>query len=139
EHRNESIRLRELATSIRSDQKQAFLAPWWLSPAIGYWSGQPGAAGSSHQALDGTADSARFFLGNDPQAGREILRNRQVAWVLAYDWDRVAQNSAGLLGATVPDHALGRILDRTPGLAPPYLVLSGQNQTAKLFRFADKL
>jgi hypothetical protein len=60
-----------------------------------------------------------------------------VDWVLAYDWERVAQNSADLLGASI--HAIGRILDRTPGLAPPYLVLSGQNQAAKLFRFADKL
>jgi hypothetical protein len=62
-----------------------------------------------------------------------------VDWVLAYDWDRAGQNSAALLGESVPDHAIGRILDRTPGLAPPYLVLSGQNQTIKLFRFAGKL
>jgi hypothetical protein len=62
-----------------------------------------------------------------------------VDWVLAYDWQRVAQNSADLLGASVPDHAIGRILDRSAGQAPPFLVLSGQNQAAKLFRFADKL
>jgi hypothetical protein len=53
--------------------------------------------------------------------------------------ERVAQNSANLLGASVPDHAIGRILGRTPGAAPPFLVLAGQNQAAKLFRFADKL
>ena len=139
EHRNEAIQLRELAMTIRSEQAHAFLAPWWLSPAISYWSSQPGVAGSSHEALEGIADSARFFLANDLQSGREILRNRHVDWVLAYDWERVAQNSADLLGESFPDHAIGRILDRTPGLAPPYLVLSGQNQAAKLFRFADKL
>jgi hypothetical protein len=139
EHRNESIRLRELALTIRSAETHPFLAPWWLSPAISYWSRQPGVAGSSHEALDGIADSARFFLTNDLQRGREILRNRHVDWVLAYDWDRAGQNSAALLGESVPDHAIGRILDRTPGLAPPYLVLSGQNQTIKLFRFAGKL
>jgi len=139
EHRNEAIQLRELAMTIRSEQAHAFLAPWWLSPALSYWSGQSGVAGSSHEALEGIADSARFFLANDSQSGREILRNRHVDWVLAYDWERVAQNSADLLGASVPDRAIGRILDRTPGLAPPYLVLSGQNQAAKLFRFADKL
>ena len=91
------------------------------------------------EALEGIAGSARFFLANDLQSGRDILRNRRVDWVLAYDWERVAQNSANLLGASVPDHAIGRILDRTPGVAPPFLVLSGQNQAAKLFRFADKL
>ena len=139
EHRNEAVQLHELATTIRSAEAHPFLAPWWLSPSIAYWSGQPGVAGSSHEALEGIAGSARFFLANDLQSGREILRNRHVDWVLAYDWERVAQNSADLLGASVPEHAIGRILDRTPGLAPPYLVLSGQNQAAKLFRFADKL
>ena len=139
EHRNESIQLRELATTIRSAETHPFLAPWWLSPAIAYWSGQPGVAGSSHEALAGIADSARFFLANDLQGGREILGNRHVDWVLAYDWDRVAQNSASLLGSSVSDHGLGRILDRTPGLAPSYLVLSGQNRAGKLFRFANKL
>jgi len=139
ERQNESRQLLELAMTIRSERTHAFLAPWWLSPSISYWSHQPGVAGSSHEALDGIADSARFFVVTDFLGGREILRNRRVDWVLAYDWERVAQNSADLLGTSVPDHAIGRILDRTPGQAPPYLVLSGQNQTAKLFRFANKL
>jgi predicted GIY-YIG superfamily endonuclease len=111
--------------------------PWRIETAVAFES--EGGAGSSHEALNGSADNARFFLARDLQAGREILRNRRVGWVLAYDWDRVAQNSAGLFGESVPDHASGHILDRTPGSAPPYLVLSGQNQAAKLFRFADKL
>ena len=139
ERRNESKQLRELATAIRSEHPRAFLAPWWLSPSISYWSHQPGVAGSSHETLDGIAESARFFLAIDFLSAREILRNRRVEWVLAYDWERVAQNSGDLLRATAPDHAIGRILDRTPGQAPPYLILSGQNQTAQLFRFADKL
>jgi hypothetical protein len=139
ERQNESRDLRALAITIRSDQTHAFLAPWWLSPSIAYWSGQPGVAGSSHEALTGTVDSARFFLTEDLQRARDILHGRQVQWVIAYDWDRVAQNSAALLGLTPADHAFGRILDRIPASAPPYLVLSGQNNTAKLFRFADKL
>jgi hypothetical protein len=139
EHRNEAIQLRELAMTIRSAETHPFLSPWWLSPSIAYWSAQPGIAGSSHEALDGIAASARFFLANDLQSGREILRNRHGDWVLAFGWERVGQNSADLLGTSVPDTALGRILDRTPGQAPSYLVLSGQNQAAKLFRFADKL
>ena len=91
---------------------------------------------ATHGCIPG---SARFFLANDLQSGREILPNRREDGVLAYDWERVAQNSANLLGASVPDHAIGRILDRTSGVAPPFLVLAGQNQAAKLFRFADKL
>ena len=65
ERRNESKQLRELATSIHSEQTHPFLAPWWLSPSIAYWSGQPGVAGSSHEALEGIADSARFFMATD--------------------------------------------------------------------------
>ena len=80
--------------TIRSDQTHAFLAPWWLSPSIAYWSGQPGVAGSSHEALDGTVDAARFFAQRRPTTARGILANAQVEWVIAYDWDRVAQNSA---------------------------------------------
>ena len=42
EERNESLQLRELAVDLRSTQMHPFLAPWWLSPSIAYWSGQPG-------------------------------------------------------------------------------------------------
>ncbi len=139
ERRNEASDLRALAETIRSDQTHAFFAPWWLSPSISYWSGQPGVAGSSHEALAGTVDTARFFASEDPQAARKILEQHRAEWVIAYDWDRVAQNSAAVLGLTPAKDALGHILDRTPASAPPYLVLSGQNRTAKLFRFADKL
>jgi hypothetical protein len=139
ERRNESSQLRELATTIRSEETHGFLAPWWLSPSISYWSNQPGIAGSSHEALDGIADSARFFLTTDFLIAREMLSNRHVEWVLAYDWERVARTSAGLLGTQVPEQPLCRVLERTPRQAPPYLVLSGQNRTAKLFRFVNKL
>ena len=139
EHRNESRELRELATTIRSAQTQPFLAPWWLSPSISYWSGQPGIAGSSHEGLDGMADTARFFLATDFLRAREMLRNRRVEWVLGYDWERVADNSARLLGVSIPDQTLCRLLDRSPSQAPRFLALSRQNGTAKLFRFADKL
>ena len=117
----------------------------WVDPMYSqgpphlYKSNQPGVAGSSHEALNGTADSARFLPTTDFLTAREILRNRRIEWVLAYDRERVAQNSSGLLGEPVPNNSICRILDRTPGQASPFLVLSDQNRTAKLFRFADKL
>jgi hypothetical protein len=83
ERRNESAQLRELALSLQSRDVLPFLAPWWLSPSIAYWSGQPGVAGSSHESLNGIADSARFFLSDDLQKAREILQNHRVAWVCA--------------------------------------------------------
>jgi len=89
--------------------------------------------------LDGITDSARFFLADDLQSARQLLQNRRIEWVFGYDWDRIGPNSAELLRRSVPEQAVGRILDRSPNRAPAYLVLSGQNRTAKLFRFADKL
>jgi hypothetical protein len=138
EQRNEMVQLRHLALSLRSPEIRPFLAPWWLSPSIAYWSGQPGVAGSSHESLDGIADSARFFICDDWQKARQILENHQTAWVLAYDSDRVAQNSEGVLNQPAPTHALCRVLDRTPAQAPPFLVFSAQNETCKLYRTAAR-
>jgi hypothetical protein len=132
--RNESVQLRDMALSLRSSDNRPFLAPWWLSPSIKYWSGQPGIAGSSHESLGGITDSARFFLFEDWQKARQILENHHAAWVIAYDSERVAQNSEAILGQAAPPHALCRVLDKTPAQAPPFLILSAQNGTYKLYR-----
>jgi hypothetical protein len=134
ERRSESAQLRDLALSLRSSEIRPFLAPWWLSPSIAYWSGQTGIAGSSHESLDGIADSARFFLSDDWKTSRQILENRQTAWVVAYDFERVAQNSEAILGHAAPPHPLCRVLDETPAQAPPFLIFSAQNGTCKLYR-----
>ena len=134
EQRNESVQLRDMALSLRSSEIRPFLAPWWLSPSIAYWSGQPGIAGSSHESLDGIADSARFFLCDDWQKARQILENHQTAWVIGYNSERVAQNSAAILSQAAPAHPLCRVLDRTPGRVPPFLIFAAQNGTCKLYR-----
>jgi hypothetical protein len=132
--RNESVQLRDMALSLRSSENRPFLAPWWLSPSIAYWSGQPGIAGSSHESLSGIADSARFFLSDNWQKAHEILENHQTTWVVAYDFERVAQNSEAVLNQGVPANSLCRVLDRTPAQAPPFLIFSAQNGTCKLYR-----
>ena len=119
ERRIEFAQIRDLARSLRSPEVRPFLAPWWLSPSIVYWSGQPGVAGSSHESLNGIVESARFFLSEDLQKAHEILEKRHVAWVFAYDSDRVAQNSAAILNEPSPLQPLCRVLDRTPSQAPP--------------------
>ena len=136
ERRIESTQIRDLALSLRSPEVHPFLAPWWLSPSIAYWSGQPGVAGSSHESLNGIEESARFFLSEDLQKAREILEKRHVAWVFAYDSDRVAQNSVAILNGPRPLQPLCRVLDRTPSQAPPFLIFSAQNPTCKLYRVA---
>jgi hypothetical protein len=137
EQRNEAMQLRELAINMRSPEKRPFLAPWWLSPAIAYWSGQPGVAGSSHESLDGIEQTARFFLSHDWQTARKILENRGVAWVIAYDFERVARNSSAILGLGVPQYPICFVLDKTPAQVPRFLVFSAQNGAGKLYRTVE--
>jgi hypothetical protein len=139
ERRNELAQVRELATTLQSTKVRAFLAPWWLSPAIAYWSGQPSVGGSSHESLPAIADSARFYLSEDRQTAREILRVRRVAWVFAYDADRLAENSSAILGEPIPRNgrSLCFILDQLSVRAPVGLSLAAENGAAKLYRVTD--
>ncbi len=137
ERRNESVQLRDLAVNLRSPETHSFLAPWWISPSIAYWSGQPGLAGSSHESLEGIVESARFFLAEDWETARVILRDRKAEWILAYDSDRVAQNSATVLGVAVPRQTLCSILDRTSAQVPRFLLFSAQNGVGKLYRVGN--
>jgi len=130
----ESAQIREVALTLASSELQPFLAPWWLSPSIAYWSGQPGVAGSSHESLKGIEDSARFFLSDGQEQVRSILHKDNVAWVFAYDSQRVTQNSAAVLNEAVPADPLCRVLDRTPSHAPPFLIFSAQTPACKLYR-----
>lgn len=134
EKRVESAQIREVALTLTSSDLQPFLAPWWLSPSIAYWSGQPGVAGSSHESLKGIEDSARFFLSDDQKQARSILYKNNVAWVFAYDSQRVRQNSAAVLNEAVPAGPLCGVLDRTPSQAPPFLIFSVQTSACKLYR-----
>jgi hypothetical protein len=132
ERRLESIQWRAAARALVDRTEHPFLAPWWLSPAVAYWAGQPGLAGSSHEALDGITRSARFFLSSDAETAREILRESRIDWVLAYDADRTLANSSALLGLPPRENSLGRVLDRTPSQAPSFLRLFSQNGTCKV-------
>jgi len=134
EQRNESVQLHELALNLRSSERRPFLAQWWLSPAIAYWSGQPGVAGSSHESLPGIEDSARFFVSQDWETARKILDGRSVSWVIVYDSERAAENSAEILGLAMPQHAVCFVLDKTPAQVPRFLIFSVQNAIAKLYR-----
>ena len=129
-HEFSQATLRRIAMKMRGPDRAAFLAPWWMSPQVAYWSGQPGIAGTSHQSLPGTIDSARFYLSNDPAQAVEILRRRQVRWVVAdsasYDIARRDQlmavtNSAALLGQRAPKEPLAVTLADHPREAPPFL------------------
>jgi hypothetical protein len=133
EQRREAVELRELSVGMMSAERLPFLAPWWQSPAIAYWSGQPGVAGSSHESLPGIADTARFYLETDPNAAGEILKRRGVRRVVAYDAERVETTSALILGRVASGDCMAKVLDYRATQAPPFLQLSLQNGTAKIF------
>jgi hypothetical protein len=136
--RNESVQLHALALDMQSSERRPFLAQWWLSPEVAYWSGQPGVAGSSHESMDGVADCARFFVSEDWETARKILENHRVVWVIVYDSERAAQNSAVILGLTMPQHPICLVLDRTPSRVPRFLAFAAQNGAGKLYRFIRK-
>ena len=133
EVRLEAAQSRALAEQIHSPTTEPFLAPWWISPAIAYWSGQPGVAGSSHESFPGIINSARFCLTSDDRTARDLLERDKVRWVFVYDANRVLANSAAILNTQIPARPLARILDRTPGQAPRFLKLTAQNGAAKLY------
>jgi hypothetical protein len=136
--RIEMINLRQLAAGMKSPVRQGFLAPWWISPALAYWSAQPGVAGSAHEGISGIADTARFYASDEIEKARAILVNRQVGFVIGYDADRVSATSSQILGQTATEHAVCYRLDRAPSASPTFLVLAIQNPAGKLFRVANK-
>jgi hypothetical protein len=130
--------LRNIAVAMRSPERQPFLAPWWLSPQLAYWSGQPGIAGTSHQSLAGTLDSARFFLAENDATAAKILKARGVRFVVVHDIpiddgethddeDKnprkypAVNNAATILGVPLPAKPLGYRLAEHPKFAPPFL------------------
>lgn len=102
--------VRQLAELQGARKAGPFVAPWWLSPAVSYWSRLPGVAGSSHESLPGILDTARVWLAADAGAALPILRERRVAWILADTPERLIPTSATLLGVTAPEHCLAHDL-----------------------------
>jgi hypothetical protein len=128
---------RAVASALAGPERGPILAPWWLAPATAYWSGQPVVAGSSHESLPGIVESARFFLSTSPGEASEILRRHGVQWVLADDGERVARNSAAILGVSAPAAALCRRLERSRSQVPLFLKLAGQNGACRLYQVRD--
>ena len=96
ERRIESAQIRDLALSLRSPEVHPFLAPWWLSPSIAYWSGQPGVAGSSHESLNGIEETARFFFRRICKKHARFLRNatwRGFSPTIPTAWHKIPQPS----------------------------------------------
>jgi hypothetical protein len=78
-----SLQLAQIAKSI--DEPGGIMAPWWLSPALLYFSQHPIVSGSSHCGISGIVASAEFYNSDSWTDAERILRERQVRWVVAYD------------------------------------------------------
>lgn len=133
ENREDATLLRETARALISPNRSIVLAPWWLSPALAYWSGQRCVAGSSHQSLPGTVDSARFYLATDTATARNLLRQRSVDYVVAYEPSRVLGNSSQILQLAPMSNAMGKILYDRPHTAPSWLRLAYANKYFKVY------
>ncbi len=134
EQREDYRQLRQIATHL--PLHDGFLAPWWLSPPLAYWSGANGLAGSSHQSLPGIEATAQFYLSRFPEKTRGLLQHRQISWVLAYEPSRVLSTSSSLLGISAANDALAIILYEQPQRAPSFLKLAHETSFFKLYRVA---
>ena len=123
--------------AIASQCGGPFIAPWWFSPALSYWSRQPGIGGSAHESIEGVVESARFFGTQDAEKLAQILKRHRIKWVVAYDADRVARNSAQILEHSISPNAFCYLLDRRSSEVPPFLRLSAQTGRFKLFRVVN--
>jgi len=124
EQREDYAQLREVAQALVSNERTGILAPWWLSPPLAYWSGQPCVAGSSHEGIAGIVDTARFYLATDPAAAREILRRRDIRYIVAYEPDRVLGTSAALLDETPRAGTVAELLYRGQTQDFPWLAVA---------------
>lgn len=115
----ERVRLRAVSAYVHGP----FLAPWWESPAMAYWSRHSGVAGSSHESLPGIVDVSRFCLDVKDSAAPEILRRRQVEFVLSerYEAARLTDQASRLLGAPAAPDCLANRLANDAYTAEPYL------------------
>lgn len=140
---------RRVAEIMRSPERKPFLAPWWVSPQIAYWSGQPGVAGTSHQSLAGIVDTARFFLAQTPEDAAPILKARGVRWIVMDDApypDLVPRqypainNAARILSVPqMPSEPIGWLLSESGRFAPPYLHFVTPEERGLVFGVAHKV
>src|SRR6266702_5825981 len=69
ENKIEQLELRAMSSQIDG----VFIAPWWFSPAISYWSRQAGVGGSSHESIGGIVETAKFFETQNAEEAKQIL------------------------------------------------------------------
>ncbi len=131
----EGVLLHEAAQAV--PHGAVVLAPWWITPALVYWSEGRGVAGTSHQSLPGTVDTARFFLAVDGSEARSLLQGRGVKVVVTDEPSRVVETSSRLLGVPVPPAASMAVLLARRHRAPDFLQLVFANPYYRVYEVRD--
>lgn len=139
EQKKDQRLLKETALFIRNvaHSKGAILAPWWLSPSLAYWSGNPCIAGSSHQSLPGIEASAKFYVTQDLAEAQKILADRKVSWVVAYEPERVFLESTRLVQKPAFTNSMGNLIWQT-NLAPSFLRFAYINDFFRLYEVKSR-
>lgn len=133
ERRMEAGLLKDAATFLATQPEGGFLAAWWVSPALSYWSGQPGVAGSSHQSLPGTVSAAEFWLADDPDEAARILRERQIAYVVTDAPERLIATSESLLDRGSGPQSMARRLAGPRPTPPAFARLLFENAFFRIY------
>jgi hypothetical protein len=139
-----SPQMAKIAGSI--DGVGGIMAPWWLSPGLLYFSGQPIVSGSSHCGISGIVASAKFFNATSWVEAERILQDRKVRWVVvmddpAYEYPLV-NTSRGILGLPFytdddkgdVESTVGQILV-TDQMVPTSLQLRAVTPQLKLYEY----
>ncbi len=139
------------AAELIAQEPATILAPWWLSPALGYFSGAKYVASSSHQSIQGIVDVSEFLLTPHWEMAREILLERNVGWVVSADPARMfSQSQAIAHGLRVVEDekvlwrdmsyrvALGTRLARGLSPAPAELKLVAVLGEYRVYRFLPR-
>jgi hypothetical protein len=93
EYREEMGQLRRIATGIRGGGIQPFLAPWYLSSAVSYWSMQPSVARFTWLEGVETDFATAFFASSDVRSQREPVVSLGVRWIICDAPDRFERNA----------------------------------------------
>jgi hypothetical protein len=140
-----SLQLLQISRSI--DQPGGIMAPWWLSPGLLYFSGQPIVAGSSHCGISGIVASAQFFATTSWTDAERVLRERRVRWVVVADDPRylypLLNTSRRILGLPFYDEDAPKAqVDATVAqtlindqFVPTWLPLRGVTPDLKLYEY----
>ena len=138
----------ELAANFSCDRRPGgIIAPWWLSPGLLYFSGQPIVSGSSHCGISGIVASAQFFASGSWVDAEHILQARKVRWIVVWDDPQLLypllDNSRQILGlpaysdddANLAEATVTQVLVEDHDDVPTWLRLRGVTPHLKLYEY----